>query len=430
MSAKYVLANTDKDTKLELPLIEGTRGLPAVDVRGLNKQEGIFTYDPAFTATCSCDSAITFIDGENGRLMYRGYSIEEMAEKSNFLEISYLLLNGELPDRQAMDDFTANINKHRELDETILKTFDGFSADAHPMAMLTSLVGALAGQYHNEMDIQDPEERKLFTHRIIAKMPTIVAAAYRHNEGLPKLAPRADLDYASNFLYMMFGEADKEYKVDPVAARALDVLFMLHADHEQNASTSTVRVAGSTGTDPYAAMAAGITALWGPAHGGANEAVLNMLSEIGDTSNISQYLEKAKDKADPFKLMGFGHRVYKNFDPRAKVIRGYCHQVLEHYNSGDSKLFDLALELEKIALEDEYFVERQLYPNVDFYSGIIYQALGIPMKMFTPLFALARTVGWAAHWCEMLNDPGMRIFRPRQIYTGYDLRNYTDIENR
>lgn len=430
MAKTYKLSGGDASQTTELPLVEGTLGTPAVDVRGLNQKQGVFTYDPAFTATCSCDSDITFIDGENGRLIYRGYSVEELAEKSSFLEVCYLLLNGELPDKDQMDTFRDSITHHTMLNEALVKFYDGFHYDAHPMAILTGIVGSLSAFYHTNTDIHDPVHREIFAHRMIAKMPTIAAAAYKHSIGQPKIGPKNHLDYTSNLLRMMFAVPAEEYEVDPVAAKALDVLFMLHADHEQNASTSTVRMAGSTGANPYAAISTGIAALWGPAHGGANEAVLNMLAEIGDASQVPKYVEKAKDKDDPFRLMGFGHRVYKNFDPRAKVIRGYCHQVLEHYNMQGNKLFELALELERVALEDDYFIERELYPNVDFYSGIIYQALGIPINMFTPMFAIARTVGWAAHWSEMMSDPKMRIARPRQVYTGYDLRDYVDIDQR
>ncbi|MES1955417.1 citrate synthase [Salinisphaera hydrothermalis] len=430
MANTYKLTNGDESQTTELPLVEGTLGLPAVDVRGLNQEQGVFTYDPGFTATCSCDSDITFIDGENGRLMYRGYSVEDLAEKSSYLEVCYLLLNGELPNKQQMDAFRDSITHHTMLNESLVKFYDGFHYDAHPMAILTGITGSLSAFYHDTTDITDPEHREVFAHRMIAKMPTIAAAAYKHSIGQPKIGPKNHLDYTSNLLRMMFAVPAEEYEVDPVAAKALDILFILHADHEQNASTSTVRMAGSTGANPYAAISTGIAALWGPAHGGANEAVLNMLAEIGDASQVSKYIDKAKDKDDPFKLMGFGHRVYKNFDPRAKVIRSYCHEVLEHYNMQNNKLFELALELERVALEDDYFVERKLYPNVDFYSGIIYQALGIPINMFTPMFAIARTVGWAAHWSEMMADPKRRIARPRQVYTGYDLRDYVDIDKR
>ena len=430
MSKTFELKNNQDDSATELPVVEGSLGTPAVDVRGLAGKQGVFTYDPAFTATCSCDSDITFIDGDKGMLMYRGYSVQDLAENSSYLEVCYLLLNGELPDANQMETFRDAITHHTMLNESLVKFYDGFHYDAHPMAILTGITGSLSAFYHDTTDIRDPEHREIFAHRMIAKMPTIAAAAFKHSIGQPKIGPKNHLDYTSNLLRMMFAVPAEDYEVDPVAAKALDVLFILHADHEQNASTSTVRMAGSTGTNPYAAISTGIAALWGPAHGGANEAVLNMLAEIGDASQVQKYLEKAKDKDDPFKLMGFGHRVYKNFDPRAQVIRGYCHQVLEHYGMQNNKLFELALELERVALEDEYFIERKLYPNVDFYSGIIYQALGIPVNMFTPMFAIARTVGWAAHWSEMMSDPGMRIARPRQIYTGHTLRDYVGLDKR
>ncbi len=425
----FTLTNPQGETA-DLPVIEGTVGTPGVDVRGLNTQQGVFTFDPAFTATCSCKSDITFIDGDNGILMYRGYPVDQLAEQSSFLEVCYLLLNGELPNREQQDEFAGAITHHTMINESLVKFFDGFHYDAHPMAMLTGIVGSLSAFYHDTTDIHDPEHREIFARRMIAKMPTIAAAAYKHSIGQPKIGPRNHLGYAANFLRMLFAVPAEEYEVDPVAAKALDVLFILHADHEQNASTSTVRMAGSTGANPYAAISTGIAALWGPAHGGANEAVLNMLNEIGDVSQVAKYVEKAKDKNDKFRLMGFGHRVYKNFDPRATIIRGYCHQILEHYGMQNNKLFELALELERIALEDDFFKERKLYPNVDFYSGIIYQALGIPVNMFTPMFAIARTVGWAAHWSEMMADPEMRIARPRQVYTGSALRDYVDIGKR
>jgi len=417
-------------TSAQLPVVEGTAGTRAIDVSNLRSQQGVFTFDPAFTATCSCRSDITHIDGENGLLTYRGYPIEQLAEKSSFLEVSYLLLYGELPDQTQHDEFVQAITNHTMLNQSLVKFFDGFHYDAHPMAMLTGIVGSLSAFYHDATDIHDPAHRDVFARRMIAKMPTIAAGAYKHSIGQPKVGPQNHLDYASNFLRMMFAVPAEEFNVDPIAAKALDVLFILHADHEQNASTTTVRVAGSTGTNPYAAISSGIAALWGPAHGGANEAVINMLSEVGDISQVGKYVDKAKDPDDPFRLMGFGHRVYKNFDPRATIIRGYCHQILEHFGMQNNQLFELALELERIALEDDYFKERKLYPNVDFYSGIIYQALGIPITMFTPMFAIARTVGWVSHWMEMMADPAMRISRPRQIYTGSPVRDYVHIAQR
>ncbi len=430
MTNQYSLSGPDSNEPTELARVEGTLGTPAVDVRGLNQKAGVFTYDPAFTATCSCESDITFIDGANGQLLYRGYPIDQLAEKASHLEVSYLLINGELPSQDQMDTFRESITHHTMLNTSLMKFFDSFHYDAHPMAMMTGIVGSLAAFYHDTTNIHDPEHREIFAHRMIAKIPTIAAAAYKHSVGQPIMSPNNELGYTANLLRMMFAVPAETYEVDSIASKALEVLFMLHADHEQNASTSTVRMAGSTGANPYAALSTGIAALWGPAHGGANEAVLNMLNEIGDSSQVSKYVEKAKDKNDPFKLMGFGHRVYKNFDPRALVIREYCHQVLDHYNTHGHRLFDLARELEKVALEDDYFVERKLYPNVDFYSGIIYEALGIPANMFTPMFAIARTVGWCAHWMEMMNDPGTRIARPRQIYTGYTKRDYVDIGHR
>jgi citrate synthase len=426
----FTLTDPASGRSTELPVVTGTLGTPGLDIRKLSEEQGVFTYDPAFTATCSCESAITYIDGTNGVLLYRGYPVDQLAEHSSFLEVAYLILYGELPNGPQLDEFVNAITQHTMLNESLTKFFDGFHYDAHPMAMLTGIVGSLSAFYHDTTDIRAPEHREIFARRMIAKMPPIAAAAYKHSVGQPKMYPSNDLDYTSNFLRMLFAVPAEPYAVDPVAAKALDVLFILHADHEQNASTSTVRLAGSTGCNPYAAISSGIAALWGPAHGGANEAVLTMLNQIGDVSQVPRFIEKAKDKDDPFRLMGFGHRVYKNFDPRATIIRGYCHQVLEHMGIENHPLFELAMELERIALEDDYFKERKLYPNVDFYSGIIYQALRIPVNMFTPMFAIARTVGWAAHWCEMQNDPGMRIGRPRQIYTGSPKRDYAPIDRR
>ncbi len=391
---------------------------------------GGFTFDPGFTSTCSCESAITFIDGEKGQLLYRGYRADELAQKSNYMEVCYLLLNGELPTQSEYEEFTDAIRMHTMLNESLKRFFTGFHYDAHPMAMLSSIVSGLSAFYHDTTNTADPEHRKIFARRMIAKIPTIAAAAYKYSIGQPMIYPKNELDYSSNFLRMMFAVPAEEYEVDPVAAEALDVLLILHADHEQNASTSTVRLAGSTGCNPYAAISSGIAALWGPAHGGANEAVLKQLSAIGDVSNVDKFIAKAKDKNDPFRLMGFGHRVYKNFDPRATVIREHCHKVLKAYGGDTDGMLELAMKLEEIALKDEYFVERKLYPNVDFYSGIIYKAIGIPTNMFTPMFAIGRTVGWVAHYLEMISDPGMRIGRPRQIYTGATERPYTDIAGR
>ena len=414
----------------ELPVHKGSVGPDVLDVGKLYREQGVFTFDPGFVATGSCVSDITYIDGEDGVLMYRGYPVEQLAEHSNFLEVSYLLLHGELPTTEELEGFENTIRRHTMLNEGMLNFFKGFRYDAHPMAMLSAVVGSMSAYYHDEMDASNPVHRDIFAHRILAKLPTIAAAAYKLNIGQPFVYPRNDLDYCENFLQMLFAVPAEPYEIDPVAAEALDLLFILHADHEQNCSTSTVRMAGSSGANPYSAIAAGISALWGPAHGGANEAVLNMLEEIGDASQISKYVEKAKDKNDPFRLMGFGHRVYKNFDPRAKIIREMCHKVLKNLGRKDTPMFDLALELEQIALKDDYFVEKKLYPNVDFYSGIIYRALGIPTSMFTVMFALGRSVGWTAHWREMISDPRGRISRPRQLYTGPAQRDYVPIFER
>lgn len=419
---KYIITAPD-GRSAELDVREPVLGQDCIEVKNIPAQLGAFTYDPGYAATGSCTSAITYIDGNAGQLLYRGYTIEDLCENSSFLEVCYLLLNGELPTETEMTDFTSLVSNHTMINENVRKFFDGFQHDAHPMAMLLGVVGSLSSFYHDETDINNPENRQLFAARMIAKIPTIAAAAYKHNVGQPFVYPKNDLDYCSNFLRMLFGVPAEDYEVNPVAAKALDVLFILHADHEQNASTSTVRLAGSAGTNPYAAQAAGIATLWGPSHGGANEAVLNQLEIIGDISNAEKYIAKAKDRNDPFRLMGFGHRVYKNFDPRAKVIRSYCHEVLNDLGVNDPML-ELAMKLEETALNDDYFAEKKLYPNVDFYSGIIYKALGIPTNMFTVLFAVARTVGWVAHWQEMMGDKEMRIGRPRQIYSGPAERVY------
>jgi len=416
--------------ELELPVRTGTVGPDVIDIGSLYKEHGVFTYDPGFVATGSCDSDITFIDGEKGILMYRGYPVEQLAAHSNFIEVSYLLLNGELPTAEQLEAFDHTIRTHTMLNEGMLNFFKGFRYDAHPMAMLSAVVGSMSAYYHNEMNAQNPEHRDIFAHRILAKLPTIAAAAYKLNIGQPFMYPRNDLNYTENFLHMLFAVPAEPYEIDPVAAEALDLLFILHADHEQNCSTSTVRMAGSSGANPYSAIAAGISALWGPAHGGANEAVLKMLEQIGDKSQIKKFVAKAKDKDDPFRLMGFGHRVYKNFDPRATIIRDMCHKVLAKLDRQDTPLFDLALELEQVALKDDYFIEKNLYPNVDFYSGIIYRALGIPTSMFTVMFALGRSVGWTAHWREMIADPKLKIARPRQLYTGAAKRDYVAVEKR
>ena len=416
--------------ELELPVHKGTTGPDVVDIAAIYKEQGVFTYDPGFVATGSCKSDITFIDGEEGVLMYRGYPVEQLAEHSSFMEVCWLLLYGELPTRDELDQFEETIRRHTMLNEGMLNFFKGFRYDAHPMAQLSAVVGSMSAYYHSEMDASNPAHRDIFAHRIIAKLPTIAAAAYKLNIGQPFIYPRNDLNYSENLLHMLFAVPAEPYEINPVAAEALDLLFILHADHEQNCSTSTVRMAGSSGANPYSAIAAGISALLGPAHGGANEAVLAMLRQIGDVTQIPKFLEKAKDKDDPFRLMGFGHRVYKNFDPRATIIREMCYKVLEALDPQDKPLFELALKLEQVALEDDYFKERNLYPNVDFYSGIIYRALGIPRSMFTVMFALGRSVGWVAHWREMISDPKGRIARPRQLYIGADKRDYVAIEKR
>ncbi|MEM8981589.1 MAG: citrate synthase [Pseudomonadota bacterium] len=424
----YKLTSPSGD-ELDLPVLTGSLGPDVIDIGALYKKQGVFTYDPGFVSTGSCSSAITYIDGTAGKLMYRGYPVEQLAQQSSFIEVAYLLIHGDLPTDDQLAEFNQTITLHTMVNETILRFFSGFRYDAHPMAMVSGVVGSMSAVYHDTMDISDPQHRDIFAHRIIAKLPTIAAAAYKHSIGQPFIYPRNDLDYCSNILNMFFAVPAEPYHIDPVAAEALDLLFILHADHEQNCSTSTVRMAGSSGANPYSAIAAGVSALWGPAHGGANEAVLKMLEEIGDTSNIPKFVEKAKDKDDPFRLMGFGHRVYKNFDPRATIIREMCHRVLAKMGRKDTPLFDLALELEQVALKDPYFIEKNLYPNVDFYSGIIYKALGIPTSMFTVMFAIGRCVGWVAHWREMTEEKG-RISRPRQLYTGPEARDYTKISDR
>ena len=427
---KFELINSSTGAKSELPVLAGSIGPEVLDVSGLIKDHGVFTFDPAFGVTASCESKITYIDGDAGILMYRGYPIEQLAEKSSFMEVAYLLINGELPTAPQLTDFNRSISRHTMTHESLLRFYNGFHHNAHPMAMVSAVVASMSAFYHDSMDINSPRHREIFAHRMIAKIPTIAAAAHKHSVGQPFVYPRNDLDYCSNMLHMFFAVPCEDYVVDPVHAQALDLLFILHADHEQNASTSTVRLAGSTGANPYAAISAGVSALWGPAHGGANEAVLSMLEQIGSVENIPKYLAMAKDKSSHFRLMGFGHRVYKNFDPRAKIIREMCHKVLGKLGHTDNPLFELALRLEEIALKDEYFVSRKLYPNVDFYSGIIYSALGIPRSMFTVMFALGRTVGWVAHWLEMISDPGMRIGRPRQLYTGPTRREYVPVAKR
>ncbi len=416
--------------RIELPILRGTHGPAAVDIRSFYRELGYFTYDPGFLATGSCHSRITFIDGEQGVLLYRGYPVEELAEKSTFLEVAYLQLYGELPSRQQIDDFVATIQRHSMIKESLRSFYKSFYHDAHPMAIMVGAVGALSAFYHDSTDIHIPEHRDLAAYRMIAKMPTLAAASYKHSIGEPFVYPSNALNYCGNLLRMMFSVPSEEYNVDPIAERALDTIFILHADHEQNASTSTVRLAGSSGANPFACLSSGITALWGPAHGGANEAVLRMLLEIGEVKNIPKYLSKAKDKADPFRLMGFGHRIYKNYDPRARIIRSMCHEVLEKLGDQNDPLFELALRLEEIALADDYFIEKKLYPNVDFYSGIIYKVLGIPVSMFTVMFAIARTVGWVSQWMEMIAEPEQRIGRPRQLYYGPERRPYVPMDDR
>ena len=430
MSTKYELKNLTSGKTSQLNAISGTIGPDVLDISNLTKDQGVFTFDPGFMATASTESKITYIDGDAGLLLYRGYPVEQLAKQSSFLEVATLLINGTLPTKTELDAFTNSIMRHTMVNEQLLGFFRGFHHDAHPMAMVSAVVASMAAFYHDTTHIGDPRHREIFAHRIIAKLPTIAAAAYKHTLGQPFVYPRNDLKYCANMVNMFFAVPCEPYAIDPVAAEALDLLFILHADHEQNASTSTVRLAGSTGANPYAAISAGVSALWGPAHGGANEAVLDMLDGIGSVANIDKFLGRVKDKNDSVRLMGFGHRVYKNFDPRAKIIRDMCYRVLEKMGKGNNPLFDLSLKLEEIALKDDYFVSRKLNPNVDFYSGIIYSALGIPRSMFTVMFAIARTAGWVAHWCEMVADPHMRIGRPRQLYTGPTKRDYQPIEKR
>lgn len=417
------------DKSVVLPVLKPTLGNDCVDISKLTKETGLFTYDSGFTATASCKSAITYIDGDNGVLLYRGYPIEQLAEKSNFLEVAYLLMNGELPTADEFKKFDHEVTHHTMMHESLKNFLGGFRHDAHPMAMMAGTVASLSAFYHDTLDLNDPEQRRLAAIRLIAKVPTIAAAAYRYSIGWPIRYPRNNLGYVERFLHMMFEVPSEQLQMNPVVAKALDLLFILHADHEQNASTSTVRLVGSTGANPYASVAAGITALWGPAHGGANEAVLKMLEEIGTADNVESAVAKAKDKNSSFRLMGFGHRVYKNFDPRAKIIREMTHKVLGELGVNDP-LLEVALKLEEAALKDDYFVQRKLYPNVDFYSGIIYKALNIPVEMFTVMFAIARTAGWVSHWLEQQVDPEMKIGRPRQIYTGYDKRDYAGADKR
>ena len=429
---KHTLTLTDNASgkSIELPVVQGNHGPPVVDIGALYHDFGFFTYDPGFVSTASCRSAITFIDGDQGVLLYRGYPIEQLAEKSTFIEVAYLMLYGELPTTQQLAKFSELIIHHTMINESLRSFYQGFYHDAHPMAIMVGVVGSLSAFYHDSTDIRNPRHREIAAHRMIAKMPTIAAASYKHSIGTPFVYPKNTLSYTGNFLRMMFALPTEEYQVDPVAEKALDLIFILHADHEQNASTSTVRLAGSSAANPFACIASGIAALWGPAHGGANEAVLRMLAEIKDVKHITKYLAKAKDKNDPFRLMGFGHRVYKNYDPRARIIRKMCHEVLSKLGDDRDPFFELALRLEEVALKDDYFIERKLYPNVDFYSGLIYKALGIPTNMFTVMFAIARTVGWVAQWMEMIGEPDQRIGRPRQLYTGPACRDYIPISRR
>ncbi|MEX5726750.1 citrate synthase [Rhodovulum iodosum] len=418
------------NTSIELPVYSPTAGPDVIDIRKLYGQMGVFTHDPGFTSTSSCESAITFIDGDEGELLHRGYPIDQLAEKSHFLEVCYLLLYGELPTAPQLEDFESRVTRHTMVHEQMHRFFTGFRRDAHPMAVMVGVVGAMSAFYHDSTDISDPWQREVASIRLIAKMPTIAAMAYKYTIGQPFVYPRNDLDYASNFLRMCFAVPAEEYEVDPILTRAMDRIFTLHADHEQNASTSTVRLASSSGANPFACIAAGIACLWGPAHGGANQACLEMLREIGSVDRIPEFIDRAKDKDDPFRLMGFGHRVYKNFDPRAKVMKQSADEVLDLLGIEDNETLKVAMELEKIALEDDFFVQKKLYPNVDFYSGIILDAMGFPTSMFTPIFALSRTVGWISQWKEMISDPTMKIGRPRQLYTGETKRDYVDVEDR
>jgi citrate synthase len=417
------------DTRYDLPVMKGSEGPDVIDIRKLYGVSDHFTFDPGFTSTASCESALTFIDGDQGILLHRGYSIEELSEKSSFMEVCYLLLNGELPAKKQLEEFTQTISRHTMLHEQLATFYRGFRRDAHPMAIMCGVVGALSAFYHDSTDIADPTHRMISSHRLIAKMPTIAAMAYKYSVGQPFVYPDNSLSYTGNFLRMTFGVPAEPYVVNPVVERAMDRIFTLHADHEQNASTSTVRLAGSSGANPFACIAAGIACLWGPAHGGANEAALNMLREIGTPDKIPHYIDRAKDKNDPFRLMGFGHRVYKNYDPRATVMQKTVREVLSELNINDP-IFDVAMQLEEMALNDPYFIEKKLFPNVDFYSGIILSAIGFPTEMFTVLFAVSRTVGWVAQWNEMISDPAQKIGRPRQLYTGPSHRPYVGFDNR
>jgi citrate synthase len=440
MSQRPAAANVPKDSvtvidnstgvEVVLPILSGSVGPKVIDIRKLYAESNMFTYDPGFTATASCESKITYIDGDAGQLLYRGYAIEDLAKDCDFMETCYLLLVGDLPSKQQRAKFVHDITYHTMVHEQLHKFYDGFRRDAHPMAIMCGVVGALSAFYHDSTDISDAHQRMVASYRLVAKMPTIAAWAYKYSLGQPFMYPRNDLSYAENFLHMLFATPCEPYKVNPVLARAMDRILILHADHEQNASTSTVRLAGSSGANPFACIAAGIASLWGPAHGGANEAVLNMLKQVGSVDRIPEFIERAKKPNDPFRLMGFGHRVYKNYDPRASLMRETCHEVLNELGVKDEPLLKLAIELERIALSDDYFIKRKLYPNVDFYSGIIFRAIGIPESMFTAIFAVARTVGWVTQWNEMIEDPNQKIGRPRQLYTGVDRRKLLPLDER
>ena len=424
------IINNMTGQQIELPIYHGTEGPSVVDIRPMSQKMGLFTYDPGFVSTASCQSAITYIDGEEGMLLYRGYPVEQLAEKSSYLEVCYLLLYGELPSANAMAEFQEIIMNHSMVHEGLRRFYSGFRYDAHPMAIMVGVVGALSAFYHDSTDINDPKHREISAHRLIAKMPTIAADSYKHSIGQPFIYPDNSLGYVENFLRMMFATPSKEFDISPTVVRALELIMILHADHEQNASASTVRLASSSGANPFASVSAGIGSLWGPAHGGANEAVIRMLETIESVKEVPKLIARAKDKGDKFRLMGFGHRIYKNYDPRAKILRQACHRVLDEIGAEQLPLFEVANELERIALEDDYFVERKLYPNVDFYSGIILKAMGIPLNMFTVVFAMARTVGWISQWMEMLDDPEYRIGRPRQLYVGKARRDYVDMDKR
>jgi citrate synthase len=430
MSTQRIASFTIDGKSVEFPVLSGSIGPEVVDIRTMYAKTGAFTFDPGFLSTAACKSSITYIDGDKGELLYRGYPIEQLAVHCDFMEVCYLLKHGELPNQVQKNEWVANVKNHTMVHEQLTRFMQGFRRDSHPMAVLVGMVGALSAFYHDSLDINNPNHRLTAAIRLIAKMPTIVAMAYKYSTGMPMMYPKNHLDYSANFMHMMFANPCEEYVPNPVLTRALDRILILHADHEQNASTSTVRLSGSSGANPFACIAAGIACLWGPAHGGANEACLKMLEEIGDVSRVPEYIKRAKDKNDSFKLMGFGHRVYKNFDPRAKLMRETCHEVLNELGLHDDRLFKLALELERIALEDEYFVEKKLYPNVDFYSGIVQKALGIPTQLFTGIFAMARTIGWIAQWHEMIGDPEQKIGRPRQLYTGAPHRDVPPMDKR